>query len=49
MPGPAMMTPKVEDVPPDRFDLKIGTLIIGAGACGLVAALSASEAGQDVL
>ncbi|WP_371813573.1 MULTISPECIES: FAD-dependent oxidoreductase [unclassified Ruegeria] len=44
-----MMTPKVEDVPPDRFDLKIGTLIIGAGACGLVAALSASEAGQDVL
>ncbi len=49
MQGPAMMTPKVEDVPPDRFDLKTGTLIIGAGACGLVAALSASEAGQEVL
>ncbi len=49
MQGPAMMTPKVEDVPPDRFDLKTGTLIIGAGACGLVAALSASEARQDVL
>ncbi len=49
MQGPAMMTPKVEDVPPDRFDLKTGTLIIGAGACGLIAALSASEAGQEVL
>ncbi len=49
MQGPAMMTPKVEDVPPDRFDLKTGTLIIGAGACGLVAALSVSEAGQEVL
>ncbi len=49
MQGPAMMTPKVEDIPPDRFDLKTGTLIIGAGACGLVAALSASEAGQEVL
>ncbi|WP_217358962.1 FAD-dependent oxidoreductase [Ruegeria arenilitoris] len=44
-----MMTPKVESVAPDQFDLKTGTLIIGAGACGLVAALSASEAGQDVL
>ncbi|WP_171240983.1 FAD-dependent oxidoreductase [Ruegeria sp. HKCCA5491] len=44
-----MMTPKVESVPPDRFDLTTGTLIIGAGACGLVAALSASETGQDVL
>ncbi len=49
MPGPAMIMPKVESVAPDRFDLKTGTLIIGAGACGLVAALSASEAGQDVL
>ncbi len=49
MQGPAMMTPKVEDIPPDRFDLKTGTLIIGAGACGLVAALSATEAGQEVL
>ncbi len=49
MPVPAMMTPKVESVAPDQFDLKTGTLIIGAGACGLVAALSASEAGQDVL
>jgi len=35
--------------PPDRFDIETGTLIIGAGACGLVAALSASETGQEVL
>lgn len=35
--------------PPERFDLDCETLIIGAGACGLVAALSAEEAGQDVL
>ncbi len=35
--------------PPDRFDLKVETLIIGAGACGMVAALAAFEAGQDVL
>lgn len=34
---------------PDRFDLECETLIIGAGACGLIAALSAKEAGQDVL
>ncbi|AGI69085.1 fumarate reductase/succinate dehydrogenaseflavoprotein domain protein [Octadecabacter antarcticus 307] len=35
--------------PPTSFDIQIGTLIIGAGACGMVAALSAHEAGQDVL
>ncbi len=35
--------------PPDRFDLEVETLIVGAGACGLVAALSAAEAGRDVL
>ena len=34
---------------PDAFDLECETLIIGAGACGLVAALSAQEAGQEVL
>ncbi|MEW9921554.1 FAD-dependent oxidoreductase [Marimonas sp. MJW-29] len=34
---------------PDAFDLECETVIIGAGACGLVAALSAQEAGQDVL
>ena len=34
---------------PEGFDLECGTLIIGAGACGLVAALSAKEAGHDVL
>ncbi len=35
--------------PPERYDLEVGTLIVGAGACGLVAALAATEAGQDVL
>ncbi|MBJ6370060.1 FAD-dependent oxidoreductase [Sedimentitalea arenosa] len=35
--------------PPPRFDLEAQTLIVGAGACGLVAALAAHEAGQQVL
>ena len=35
--------------PPEEFDLEVQTLIIGAGACGMVAALAAHEAGQDVL
>ena len=35
--------------PPARFDIGVGTLIIGAGACGMVSALAAHEAGQDVL
>jgi fumarate reductase flavoprotein subunit len=43
-----MTTPTV-DLPPAGFDLEIETLIIGAGACGLIAALSAKEAGQEVL
>lgn len=34
---------------PDAFDFTSQTLIIGAGACGLVAALAAQEAGQQVL
>ncbi|SDL56507.1 FAD-dependent oxidoreductase [Aliiruegeria lutimaris] len=45
-----MTTGKVDTArPPAEFDLETGTLIIGAGACGMVAALSASECGQDVL
>ncbi len=35
--------------PPASFDLEVGTLIIGAGAGGLVAALAATERGEDVL
>ncbi|MGY9047759.1 hypothetical protein P775_01215 [Puniceibacterium antarcticum] len=34
---------------PECFDFETGTLIIGAGACGLVAALAAQEAGEEVL
>ncbi len=45
------MTARTAEVaaPPAAFDLEVETLIIGAGACGLIAALSAREAGQDVL
>lgn len=43
-----MTTPRVES-PPRSFDLEVEVLIIGAGACGLIAALSAHESGQDVL
>lgn len=35
--------------PPAEFDLGVETLIIGAGACGIVAALAATEGGQEVL
>lgn len=34
---------------PEDVEITVETLILGAGACGLVAALAASEAGQDVL
>ena len=41
---------RVKNQPPsDGFDLETGTLIIGAGACGMVAALSAVELGREVL
>lgn len=43
------MTAPTAKLPPDSFDLVVETLIIGAGACGLIAALSAQEAGQEVL
>jgi len=36
-------------MPAQGFDLTVQTLIIGAGACGMVAALAAQEAGQEVL
>ena len=42
------MAPTVKD-PPQKFDFAVETLIVGAGACGLIAALSAMEAGQEVL
>lgn len=35
--------------PPSSYDIETETLIIGAGACGMVAALAATEAGQEVL
>ncbi len=36
-------------LPPVDHDAHVETLIIGAGACGLIAALAAHEAGQGVL
>lgn len=34
---------------PAEYPIEVETLVIGAGAAGLIAALAASEAGQDVL
>lgn len=39
----------VKPTPSDGFEAHVQTLIVGAGAGGLVAALAAQEAGQDVL
>lgn len=43
------MTAPAVKPPPSAFDITCDTLIVGAGACGMVAALSAHEAGQQVL
>lgn len=44
------MTDRVEvRAPLDAYDLEVETLIIGAGACGMIAALAAHEAGDNVL
>jgi len=40
---------RIEPALPHGYDIDTGTLIIGAGACGLVAALAGTESGQDVL
>jgi len=39
----------IRPTPEGGFDFDVETLIIGAGACGLVAALSATEVGRQVL
>ncbi|WP_103333241.1 FAD-dependent oxidoreductase [Pseudotabrizicola formosa] len=36
-------------LPPVAHEARVQTLIVGAGACGLIAALAAQEAGQEVL
>lgn len=40
---------EVAPPPPDGFETSVETLIVGGGACGMVAALAAREAGQEVL
>ena len=42
-------TPSVVTHPTDEYDLSTHTLIVGAGACGLVAALAASENTKDII
>lgn len=44
-----MPSPVVISEPPARIDVTADVVVIGAGACGLVAALRASEAGADVI
>ncbi len=39
----------VRPPPADGFPISVETLIVGGGACGMVAALSSKEAGQEVL
>ncbi len=39
----------VESADGNEFDIAVSVLVIGAGACGLSAALAAAEAGADVL
>ena len=39
----------VRPAPDDGFPFRVETLVIGAGACGLTAALAAREAGDEVL
>lgn len=41
--------PRVAPAPEAGFDLEVAVCIIGAGACGMVAALAAQEAGAEVL
>ena len=36
-------------VPENRFDITVPVVVVGGGACGLTAALSAREAGAEVL
>ena len=43
------VTTTVLPTPVDSFDIDTETLIIGAGACGLIAALAAAEKGQSVI
>ncbi|MEM6985608.1 MAG: FAD-dependent oxidoreductase [Pseudomonadota bacterium] len=43
------MNARVEALPAHGFDIVLDTVIVGAGACGLVAGLAAAEAGQQVL
>ena len=43
------MSPRVAEATGIRFETSCDVLVIGAGACGLVAALRAAEGGADVI
>ena len=43
------MSPRISRQTPPRLDVETDVLVIGAGACGLVAALRARDAGAEVI
>ncbi|MEI2384830.1 FAD-dependent oxidoreductase [Breoghania sp. JC706] len=43
------MNPRISRETPPRLDVETDVLVVGAGACGLVAALRARDAGADVI
>ena len=49
MPTTTLSAMSVKPTPANPFEIAVDTLIVGAGACGLVAALAAQEAGDTVL
>ncbi|WP_037545213.1 FAD-dependent oxidoreductase [Stappia stellulata] len=44
-----MSAPAIRRAQPERLDIETDVLVIGAGACGLVAALAAHDGGADVV
>ena len=44
-----MNAPAIRRTLPDQVDIETDVLVIGAGACGLVASLAAHDGGADVV
>lgn len=49
MPGLASATPAACPKKPEKWNFEADVVVIGAGACGMIAAIRAAEAGADVL